>query len=207
VEGLKRSAHALHTTSAEAFAVQALLSLKNERREMLEEDDNEIFQSSTHLLTASRNLPGVNEEDYAHLGKKGVRVSQALVFDPSIFRYVRVPSLLCAMADANVSLRGLDKMLSDVGLVSLKGFSTQGWGDTQRLAVKRGHGRSFGKPLPSVWQVLGVPSEDNIHPSPTSPYGSLLWFREAVAKGLGVVDRTPLDWDEWLDLSGGPAPA
>lgn len=197
LEGLDRLVNALKTTSTEAFAVQCLLTLSEEQRQDIEEDEQDILKSAQHLLTSARHLPEIKAEEYSRLVGKHVDVTQALVFDPRLLRYVRVPSLVCAMADDTMGLEDLDKALSKAGLTAIRGFSTQGWGDTQRLAVKRGFGKSFGKPLTSVWQVLGLPPM-GVASTPT--YVSLHWFREAVSKNLGVVDKMPLDWDAWLEL-------
>lgn len=199
-EGFVKLAKALLTTKPGILMTQLMLQLPVEARAELELDGNDIHESSARLLELGHAMPPLEVANLKnHLPTKDLSLSTASVFDPRTFRYVSLPGVVLASGDYHVSLSQVDKALSSIGLVSLKGFSTQGWGDVQRLAVRRGFGRKAGKISEGTWQVLGV--DTSIPSASLSASGfSVTWFAEALVKSLGVMITEPLDWTDWKSL-------
>jgi len=195
MDGFRRMVHALANTTAEALLTQLILQLDADHRQELEEDSEEIVASSRRLLAIAEVAPAIDIDSCRVNLDPSVALSQASVFDPGIFRYVTMPGVVLAAGANGVPLKQVDQALSRVGLVSLKGFSTQGWGDVQRLAVKRGSGRRAGKITAGVWQVLGIEAHQGAA-SPSASHFSVAWFHEALTRSLGVVKVEPIPWEK-----------
>jgi len=197
--GFRKMAAALLTTKPRTLMTQLMLQLPAEARSELEVDCKEIHESSARLLELGHAMPELKVVDYRKHLSKDLSLSMASVFDPYTFRYVSLPGVVLASGDYQTSLSQVDKALSSVGLVALKGFSTQGWGDVQRLAVRRGFGKRAGKITEGTWQVLGI--DTSMRPANGAPSGfSVFWFAEALVKSLGVIVTEPLDWSCWNNL-------
>lgn len=201
-DGWARLAHSLTSASPQSLLNLLLLQLDPEKRAEMDEIAAEVQAPAKALFDAAEGLPSLDEDDYQSLNKHSVNICRVSAYDPSIFRYVELPGMLLATAKNVMDLKQMDSLLSTVGLVALKGFSTQGWGDIQRLAVKRGYRARTGKMPSDVWQVIGA--RDAVA---ANAYGSatfsLSWFRNAVSRNLGVVDQNPLRWAEWQQLTRG----
>lgn len=204
-EGWERLARSLTSASPQSLLNLLLLQLDPDKRAEMDEIAAEVQAPAKALFAAAEGLPSLNEEDYRDLNKHSLNVCRVSAYDPSIFRYVEMPGMLLATAKSAMELKQLDSLLSQAGLVALKGFSTQGWGDIQRLAVKRGYRARTGKMPSDIWQVIGS-SEAIAANAYGSATFSLSWFRNAVSRNLGVVDQQPLPWTEWRELTQGLMP-
>jgi hypothetical protein len=195
--GFAHMVKTLTSTSTNALAAQLMLSITPEQREALVEY-GDLEEQASRLLDIAGALPAIAATDYQPPARAGFSVSQAFLFDAGTCRYVEVPSMVVAHAESGYALRDLDKGLSHMGLIALKGFSTQGWGDTQRLAVKKGSGARVGTLSSDVWQVLSCDSfSAPVGHGTTPPVLTFQWFRKTLLKTLGVVTSTPLSWDEY----------